>query len=79
MDQPKKEKSKINRPDTPLAATPEPASVGTKEVNRLALESIRGSAMKAMQEKRAKDAADRAMKEVALKRGMDVISRNQQY
>lgn len=84
MIQPKKEKKtteekKVNRPDTPLAATPVPASVGTNESQRLGLESMKGSALKLMQERRAKDTADKAMKEAALKRGMDVISRNQQY
>lgn len=32
MDQPKKDKSKYNRPDTPLAATPEPKFVDSKSV-----------------------------------------------
>jgi hypothetical protein len=77
MDQPKKNKSK--RPDTPLAATPEPASIGTNESQRQAIDSLKGSSMKIMQESRLKKSAEKAMKEVSMKRGMDIISKNQQY
>jgi hypothetical protein len=69
---------KYNRPDTPLAETPEPVGM-QQERERQVKESVKGSSMRLMKEKNDKDNADKALKEAAMKRGMDVLSRKLQY
>jgi hypothetical protein len=61
MDQLKKDKSKHNRPDTPLAPTPEPVGM-QQERERQAAESMKGSMKKLIEERRVKDNADKALK-----------------
>ena len=53
-----------NRPDTPLASTPPPGEVV----------SMKGAAMKAMEERRAKVAAERALQQVKQRREDDYKS-----
>ncbi len=62
MDQPKKDKSKHNRPDTPLANTPEPLPLYFS--TQAAIQAGRSSSLREIAEKRdAERTAKKAMDE----------------
>jgi hypothetical protein len=83
MDQLKKYKSKHNRPDTPLAPTPEPQytpqAQASRDMNNRIINEARDSRLKnssqqAIEQSKANKAAESAMKEARDKQANDALN-----